>query len=70
LIPIAATVPNNVDTEAAMNAMMNVLRIASINELFTPPENSDEYSSVEKPVQLPSTLDSVNEKMAMMIIGA
>ena len=67
---MAATVPSNVDTVAATRAMINVFLMASINELFTPPPNSDEYSSVENPVQFPNTLDSVNEKMAMMTIGA
>jgi hypothetical protein len=70
LIPIAATVPSKVDTEAATKAMIKVFFMASINELLTPPEKSDEYNSVEKPVQLPNTLDSVNEKMAIMAIGA
>jgi hypothetical protein len=50
--------------------MIKVFFMASINELLTPPVNNDEYSSVEKPVQLPNTLDSVNEKTAIMTIGA
>jgi hypothetical protein len=70
LIPIAAIVPNNVETDAAIRAMIKVFFIASINELFTPPVKSDEYNSVEKPVQLPNTLDSVNENTAMITMGA
>ena len=35
-----------------------------------PPENRLLYSLVEKPVQLPSTFDSVNEKTAMNSRGA
>jgi hypothetical protein len=50
--------------------MIKVFLIASISELFTPPEKSDSYNSVENPVQLPKTFDSVNEKIAMMTIGA
>jgi hypothetical protein len=50
--------------------MIKVFSMAKISLSLTPPEKSDEYSSVEKPVQLPNTLDSVNENMAMMIIGA
>lgn len=51
-------------------AMINVFFMASMSELFTPPENSDAYNSVENPVQLPSTFDSVNENIAMITIGA
>jgi hypothetical protein len=36
----------------------------------TPPEKSDVYRFVEKPVQFPKTFASVNENMAMIIIGA
>ena len=70
LMPMAATVPRSVDTVAATKAMIKVFFMASMSELFTPPEKSEVYNSVEKPVQLPSTLDSVKEKMAMITIGA
>ena len=69
-MPMAATVPSNVDTVAATKAMIKVFLMASMSELLTPPVKSEEYSSVEKPVQFPSTFDSVNENIAMITIGA
>jgi hypothetical protein len=44
--------------------------MASIRRPLTPPEKSEVYKSAEKPVQLPKTLESVNEKIAMMMMGA
>ena len=58
--------------DAAITAMIRVFWIACMSELppWTLPEKRFEYSSVEKPVQLPRTLLSVNEKTAMNTIGA
>jgi hypothetical protein len=67
---MAATVPSSVDTVAATRAIRKVFLIASMRRALTPPEKSEVYKSAEKPVQLPKTLESVNEKIAMMMMGA
>jgi hypothetical protein len=67
---MAATVPSIVETVAATVAIRKVFFMASIRRSLTPPEKSEVYKSAEKPVQLPKTLDSVNENIAMMMIGA
>ena len=58
--------------QAAMRAIIRVFLIADINEpepcMF--PVKRLEYNSVEKPVQLPKTLLSVNENTAINTIGA
>ena len=69
-MPIAAMLPSSVETAAAIRAIVNVFSMASTSECRTPPEKSDVYRLVENPVQLPKTLASVNENMAMMSIGA
>ena len=71
-MPIAAIVPNIVETVAAINAMIRVFSIASISEPVPciSPVKRFEYSLVEKPVQLPRTLLSVKENTAMKTIGA
>jgi hypothetical protein len=68
-IPIAATLPNAVDTVAAIKAITNVLIIALINEWCIPPEKSELYNLKENPVQLPNTFASVNEKTMIIRIG-
>jgi hypothetical protein len=69
---MAATVPSTVDTEAAISAISKVFWIASIRapEPCMSPVKTFMYRLVENPVQLPSTLLSVKEKMAMKTIGA
>jgi hypothetical protein len=67
---MAATVPSMVENIAATMAMIRVFWIALIREWWDPEVNSEVYSSVEKPVQFPSTLASVNENIAMISIGA
>ena len=70
--PIAAIVPRIVEIVAAISAMTMVFWMACIRDPppCMSPENRLAYSFVEKPVQLPRTLLSVNEKTAMNTIGA
>lgn len=70
-MPMAAIVPNIVDRLAAMTAMIKVFLTADISEElpFIPPEKRFSYSLSENPVQLPRTLDSVNENTAMNMRG-
>jgi hypothetical protein len=67
---MAAMLPKAVETVAAINAIKMVLTMASISELFMPPEKSELYSLNEKPVQLPNTFASVNEKIMIIRMGA
>ena len=60
-MPIAVTLPNKVEAVAAIKAMVTVLINAFISEWCVPVVNSDEYSFVENPVQLPNTFASVKE---------
>ena len=53
--------PNKVEAVAAIKAMVTVLINAFISEWCVPVVNSDEYSFVENPVQLPNTFASVKE---------
>ena len=71
-MPMAARVPSRVDTPAAMSAITSVFFTAEIRVPVPcmSPVKRLEYNWVEKPVQLPRTLLSVKEKMAMNIIGA
>ena len=68
-IPIAATLPNKVDTVAAIMAIANVFQRALTNECCTLPAKRELYNFVENPVQLPSTFASVNEKIMIIRIG-
>ena len=68
-IPIAAILPNSVETVAAIIAMANVFHNALTNERCTPPVNSELYNLVENPVQFPKTFASVNEKIIIIRIG-
>ena len=68
-IPMAAMLPNIVEMDAASMAMANVFHKAPTSERCTPPVNNELYSFVENPVQLPSTLASVKEKIIMIRIG-
>jgi hypothetical protein len=54
---------------AARSAMANVFQMAFISEWCIPPMNSELYSLVENPVQLPSTLASVKENAIIIRIG-
>ena len=60
-MPIAVILPSRVEAVAAIKAMVTVLISAFISEWLVPVVNSDEYSFVENPVQLPSTFASVKE---------
>ena len=68
-IPIAATLPNKVDTVAAIMAIANVFQSALTNECCTLPAKRELYNFVENPVQLPSTFAYVNEKIMIIKIG-
>ena len=68
-MPIAARLPSRVDAVAAIVAMANVFQMAFISEWCMPPVNSELYNLVENPVQLPSTLASVKEKIIMIRMG-
>lgn len=61
--------PKKVDAAEAMTAMANVFQIAPTNECCTLPANKELYNLREKPVQLPNTFESVNEKNMMIAIG-
>jgi hypothetical protein len=43
--------------------------MAFTSEWCMPPENNELYNLVEKPVQLPNTFASVNEKIMMIRMG-
>jgi hypothetical protein len=68
-MPMAAMLPSIVAKTDAMIAITTVFCIALISEPDILPSNRLVYSLRENPVQLPSTLVSVNENMAMIIIG-
>ena len=68
-IPMAAMLPKRVDIAEAIRAMAKVFPIAPTNECCTFPAKRELYSFKEKPVQLPNTFASVNEKNMIMAIG-
>ena len=68
-MPIAARLPSRVEAVAAIVAIANVFQMAFISEWCIPPVNSELYSLVENPVQLPSTLASVKEKIIIIRMG-
>lgn len=68
-MPMAAKLPRRVLAVAAISAMTKVFPIALISEWCMPPVKSELYSLVENPVQLPSTLASVNENIMIIRIG-
>lgn len=57
------------ETVAAIMAIANVFQRALTSECCTLPAKRELYNFVEKPVQLPNTLASVNEKIMMIKIG-
>jgi hypothetical protein len=69
-MPIAAIVPKIVAANAAINPMMSVFHKALASEWWIPPWKIEAYSLSEKPVQLPKTLASVNEKIMIIRMGA
>ena len=68
-MPIAAILPRRVASDEATRAITMVFLMALTSEFDMPPLKRLVYNFNEKPVQLPNTFVSENEKMAMMRIG-